>query len=329
MSQAGCNHNHSNDDSHGHSHASGLALNFSLAITVIFVIVEALIGLHARSLALVSDAGHNFSDALSLGLSSYAIWIAKKPANARKTFGYHRVAILAALLNSAALAVMSISIVASAWNSFTHPHAIDSGLMVWTAVGALVINTVIVFALHGGAKNSLNIRATYIHMATDVISSIVVATAAIAIHKTGLVVLDPLASLLIAGIIFVSCWNIIREATDILLEGSPRGLDVEKMIAAVEAIPHVQSLHDLHVWTVSDGLNYMSCHLEVDAAQTLAECAEITRCVNKLLESDFGIAHATIQVEQAGACLDSGASDDLYCLGQSPRNGHPHIEATV
>jgi cobalt-zinc-cadmium efflux system protein len=329
MSHSGCNHNHNHDDEHGNTHASGNALNFSLVITVVFVIVEAMIGLKARSLALVSDAGHNFSDALSLGLSSYAVWIARRPANSRKTFGYHRVAILAALLNSAALAVLSISIVAGAWSSFSHPHPIDSGLMLITAGFALVINTAIVFALHGGAKNSLNIRATYIHMATDVISSILVLTTAFIIHQTGLTIFDPIVSLIIAGIIFISCWNIIREATDILLEGSPRGLKVEKMVADIESIPHVQSLHDLHVWTVSDGLNYLSCHIEVDAAQTLAECAQITKEVNDLLRSSYSIAHATIQVEQAGACLDNGHSDDLYCGGKSPQHHSINAKATA
>jgi cobalt-zinc-cadmium efflux system protein len=316
------NRNHESCSHHGpgpHSHAQGLALNLSLAATVAFVAIEGGLGYRAHSLALMSDAGHNFSDALSLGFSAFAVWIARKPANSKNTFGYHRVAILTALLNSLALALISCGIVIQAARALADPAPIDSPLMLMVAAVALVVNTSIVWALHGGAKHSLNIRATYIHMATDVISSILVLAVAFAISRTHLTILDPLASIAIAILIFASCWKIVREATDILLESSPRGLDVKALVDRVQSLPHVQALHDLHVWTVSDGLNYLSCHIEVADTQSMAQCADITRAVNIVLRDEFGIVHSTIQMEMAGACDTSDEMDPLFCGGATPR----------
>ena len=327
-------HVHSPADAHADcNHGGGLtlmhgsALYLSLVATLLFVLIEAGLGYRAHSLALMSDAGHNFSDALSLGLSAYAVWIARKPADSKNTFGYHRVAILSALLNSAALAVISISIFLGAVHAIGHPSQIDSPLMLVTAAIALVVNSAIVWALHGGAKQSLNIRATYIHMATDVISSILVLAVAFAIQRTGLVILDPLASVAIAVIILISCVKIVREAADILLECSPRGLDVPSMVDTVMALPHIQAVHDLHVWTVSDGLNYLSCHIEVADTQTMAECADIMRAVNNVLLNQFGIVHSTIQIEMAGACDPGHESDPLYCGGTSPRAKNASVAA--
>ncbi len=310
----GCNHS-----ALGHSHSMGPALLISLIATVIFVAIEATVGYIAHSLALMSDAGHNFSDALSLGLSAYAVWVARRPANSRKTFGYHRVAILTALLNSAALAVIAVGIIFEAIHSFQHPVAINSTLMVWTAAIALVVNSAIVWALHGGAQHSLNIRATYVHMATDVISSILVVISALVIRQTGLTVCDPIVSLVIAAIIIVSCWKIVREATDILLEATPKGLDVDGLAAGIATLPQVRAVHDLHVWSVSDGMNYLSCHVEVADTHTMTECAVIMRTVNELLFSKFAIAHTTIQMEMAGACVNAESLDPLYCGGTMPR----------
>ena len=307
-------HDHASCGGH-HSNRHGSALIASLVVTAVFVAAEAVAGYLAHSLALMSDAGHNFSDALSLGLSAYAVWVARKPANSRKTFGYHRVAILAALVNSASLAVLSIGILWGALREIGHPAAINSPLMVAVAAVALVVNSGITWALHGGAQHSLNMRATYIHMATDVISSILVLIAAFIIKLTGLTVLDPCVSIVIAVIIAASCWSTLREATDILLEGTPRGLNVEAMVADVQALPQVTAMHDLHVWTVSDGLNYLSCHIEVAGKQTIAECAPILAAVNEVLLNKYGIGHTTVQVELAGLCVGAPESNKLYCGG--------------
>ncbi len=316
-------HNHGGDHSscggHSHSHTNqhGPALIASLIVTVIFVAGEAVAGYLAHSLALMSDAGHNFSDALSLGLSAYAVWVARKPANSRKTFGYHRVAILAALVNSASLAALSIGILWGAIREIGHPTAINSPLMIIVAAVALVVNSGITWALHGGAQHSLNMRATYIHMVTDVVSSILVLAAAFVIKLTGLTVLDPLVSIVIAAIIVISCWNILREATDILLEGTPRGLNVEAMVADVQALPQVTAMHDLHVWTVSDGMNYLSCHIEVAGRQTVEECAPILEAVNEVLLNKYGIGHTTVQLELSGLCIGATETNRLFCGGVS------------
>src|SRR5579884_4286823 len=218
MSSA-CGHDHSGDCSpgglyHVHGPLQGPMLWVSLAITLGFVAVEAVTGHFARSLALLSDAGHNFTDALALALAAYAVWVARKPANARKTFGYHRVAILTALFNSAVLILVALAILAEAWVRLRHPAGVNSTLMLWVAGAAVVMNTVVAWLLHGSAKNNLNVRAAFVHMAGDALSALAVLIAAIVVHTTRCPFADPLVSALIALFILYSSWGIVREASD-------------------------------------------------------------------------------------------------------------------
>src|SRR5579883_452708 len=212
-------HDHSNDHSHGglhhvHGPLHGPMLWVSLAITLAFVAVEVVTGLFAHSLALLSDAGHNFTDVLALGLAAYAVWVARRPANARKTFGYHRVAILTALFNSAALIVVALGILYGAWRHFAHPSAVNSMLMLWVAGAAVFMNTVVAAILRGSAKHSLNARAAYIHMAGDALSAFAVLVAAVVIKTVGWAYADPVVSVFIALFILWSSIGITREASD-------------------------------------------------------------------------------------------------------------------
>lgn len=317
-----CDHEHGHDHDHGghyhgpmhvHGSTSGPMLWASLGVTLLFVVFEAYFGWKANSLALMSDAGHNFSDALALGLAAYAVWIARKPANARKTFGYHRVAILTALFNAGSLIAIAVGILFEAIVRFQQPAALDENIMLWVAAVALLMNTVVAGLLHQHSHGNLNVRAAFIHMAGDALSALAVIIAAIALRYTHWLILDPIVSTLIAAFILWSSWGIVTEATDILLESTPKGVDVDDLIAAVRGVEHVVNVHDLHVWTVSDGLNFLSCHVEVDNERTMAEVDGLLLAINDLLAADFGIAHATIQTERQGACISASASDPIYC----------------
>lgn len=306
-------HDHAAGVAHVHGRTEGPVLWLSLIITVVFVLGEAFAGYVSHSLALLSDAGHNFSDAFALGLAAYAVWIARKPSNAGKTYGYHRASILTALFNAATLLVIAVVILVEAFTLFRHPQPVHGELMMWVAAVSVLMNTVIAALLRGGSGHSLNMRAAYIHMAGDALSAVGVLLAGWIVMSTGWVYADPAVSVLIAGFIAWTSLGVVRDATNVLLEGSPKGLDVEAMIDAMREVAHVQAVHDVHVWTVSDHLNFLSAHVEVSDARTMEECGEVIHAVNEVLFHRFGIAHATIQVESAGVCGDENRNDPLHC----------------
>lgn len=300
---------------HTHGATSGRLLWLSLGVTLAFVVVEAIFGLRAHSLALLSDAGHNASDALALGLAAYAVWLGRRPASPGKTFGYHRAAILVALANAAALVVIALAIFVSAWQAFHHPQPVQGTLMMAVAAVAVVMNTVIASWLSPHAHSSLNARAAYVHMAGDALSSLGVVIAGAVVHFTHWQYADPLVSVLIGVFIFYSSWGIITDATNVLLEGTPKGLDVDALAAAMRDTPPVQDVHDLHVWTVGDGIHFLSCHVVVPDDCTLPTASSIVGLLNTKLHEGFGIGHATIQVERVGCDNCRADRDTLYCAG--------------
>ena len=328
-SGADCSHDNHSCDGHnhgvgGHVHGptSGRTMWISLGVTLLFVVGEALAGYRANSLALLSDAGHNLSDALALGLAAYAISVARKPANAARTFGYHRVAILTALFNSVSLVVLALWIGVEAWQHFLHPEPVGSALMIWVALIAVLMNTVIAASLAGDAKHSLNSRAAFIHMAGDALSSLAVVIAGVVIHYTRWIYADPLVSALIAAFILYSAWGIIGDATRILMENTPKNVDVEKLVRAMKTVAPVCDVHDLHVWTVGDGLNFLSCHVALPQGTTLEQCAQVVGALNRKLRNEYSIAHSTIQTEVEGLCSMHGETE-LYCaLETHARNNH-------
>ncbi len=314
-------HSHGHDhahDAHGegahvHSQTEGPMLWLCLLITSAFVVVEAGAGYLSHSLALVSDAGHNFSDALALGLAAYALWISRRPASAAKTYGYHRATILSALVNATALLVIAALIVVEAVVVFRHPQRVQGVLMMWVAGASVLMNTVVAALLRRGARHSLNLRAAYIHMAGDALSAVGVLAAGWVVASTGWVYADPLVSVLIAVFIAWSSIGIVTDALNVLLEGTPKGLDLEGMIAAMQRVSHVVTVHDVHVWTVSDHLNFLSAHVGVDEARTMEECGAVIRDLKELLSRNFHIAHATIQIETTGSCCERADLDPLHC----------------
>lgn len=297
---------------HTHGPTSGRGLWLSLVVTLAFTVGEAISGWAAHSLALVSDAGHNLSDALALGLAAYALWIARRPATAEHTFGYHRATILTALFNAASLVVIALFIGLEAFQRFLHPEPVGDKLMIGVALVAFVMNTVIAMALAGDAKHSLNSRAAFLHMAGDAVSSLAVVAAGLTVHFTHWPYADPLVSLLIAAFIVYSAWGIVTEATGILMEGTPKDVDVDALIAGIKSVGPVCNIHDLHIWTVGDGVRFLSCHVGVPETFSLEECTALTKAINSRLHDDFAIGHATIQTEVEGLCQMT-EENALYC----------------
>ena len=291
-------------------------LRLSLLLTFGFVALELVVGLSAHSLALVSDAGHNMTDGLALALSWYALWIARKPASPTRTYGYHRVGILAALANAVTLMVIALFIFGEAFQLFLHPAAVQSGPMIAVALLAVLLNAGIALGLRKAAAHDVNLRSAYVHMAGDALSAVGVVVAGIVVHFTGWVYADPLVSVLIGLFIVYSSWGIVRETVNILLEGTPIGLNVDAMAAEMQAVAGVQGVHDLHVWSIADGMNALSCHVDVFETDT-SDAARVVRDIKLLLADRYHVSHSTIETE----CSDCPSSD-LYC--QLSKHGHDH-----
>lgn len=311
---------HHNCEHHSAAGMSEGRLKLSLLLTFGFVALEFIIGWRSHSLALVSDAGHNLTDGIALALSWYALWIARKPATPTRTYGYHRVGILAALANAITLIVIALFIFGEAFQLFLHPATVESGPMIAVALVAVVLNTAIALGLRGSAAHDVNVRSAYIHMAGDALSAVGVVVAGIVVHFTGWAYADPLVSVLIGLFIVYSSWGIVRETINILLEGTPNGLDVNTMAAEMQAVPGVQGIHDLHVWAIADGMNALSCHVDVREADT-SDAARVVRALKMLLAERYQVHHSTIETE----CSDC-PSQNLYCqLSKGdPEHTHSH-----
>jgi len=266
------------------------------AITFSFCLGEALVGYQSNSLALMADAGHNFADALALALSAFALWIATKPADNKRTYGYHRVGILAALVNAVGLAIMAVVIFWEAIQRLQSPEQVQSGPMIWVALLAIILNSGIAWWLFSAAKADLNIRSAYLHMLGDAIASFGVVVAGVIIVFTSWYIADPIVSIIFAMLVLWSSWSIFTESVQMLLEGTPAGMDLAKVELEIRNVTGVLNLHDLHVWTISSGLVACSCHILV-ADQSVSGGQKILQDVAHMLEHDFRISHSTIQIE--------------------------------
>ncbi len=305
---------------HGHAHAgssTGRLLGLAVALTLAFVAGEAAASWWANSLALLSDAGHNFADALSLALSWYAVRVARRTSDARRTYGYHRVGILAALVNAVSLVVISLLIFWEAVQRLRRPEPVQGGAMIAVALAAVLLNGVISFWLHGAAKHDLNVRSAYLHMLGDAVSALGVVAAGAVVVVTGAAVADPVVSILIGGLILWSSWGILSEAVNILLEAVPRGVDMTALEQDIRDVPGVQGVHDLHVWTVASGMVACSCHILV-AEQSVRSGQQVLRAVAEMLERRHGITHTTVQVEVEGC-----EPNDMYCTLRPAHEDHP------
>jgi cobalt-zinc-cadmium efflux system protein len=307
--QAHCHH-----DAHDLlARSDGRKLRAALVLTLVFVVGEAVAAYFAQSLALFSDACHNFADAAALGFSWYAVWIAQKPSHTGMTYGYHRVGILAALVNAVSLVVIALFIFWEAAERWRNPEPVNGWLMIWAAAAGIAVNATIGVWLHGSAAHDLNIRSAYLHMIGDALSAFGVVLAGVAVVASGTRLADPIASVVIGGLILWSSWGVLKESVNVLLEGTPAGLDMSAVERAISTVPGVLNVHDLHVWTVGPGVVACSCHVLV-AEQTIREGQQILKSVCDKLGHNFGINHTTVQVE-----VEGHETHDMYCtLKRSP-----------
>jgi cobalt-zinc-cadmium efflux system protein len=274
----------------------GRYFGVSVALTLLFVAGEAVAGYVSNSLALLSDAGHNFADALALIFSWYAVRAAQWPADSKRTYGYHRIGILAAVVNAASLVLIAVFIFWEAVHRILSPVPIQGGLMIGVAATAVLLNGLISIWLHAEGKHDLNVRSAYLHMLGDAFSALGVVVAGIIVVLTGQSIVDPLVSLLIGGLILWSSWGVLTEAINILMEAVPKGVDLPQVVQSIHQVLGVEDVHHLHIWTVASGIVACSLHIRV-GEQSALEAQRIQQAVAEMLEHDFGIAHSTIQIE--------------------------------
>jgi cobalt-zinc-cadmium efflux system protein len=304
--------------SHSHHSIAGRRLAFSLGLTVAFVAAEALAGGWAHSVALISDAGHNFADALALLLSWYGVRAALWPSSPARTFGYHRVGILAALANAASLVFIAGFIIWQAVLRLFHPQPVSGPVMIAVAAMAIALNAIIALWLHHSAKDDLNVRSAYMHMLGDAFAAVGVVIAGVIVTVTHNPIADPICSFIIGGLILWTSWGILTESVNVLLEGTPAHVDMDAMQKAIANVGGVLGVHDLHVWTLGSGVIACSCHILV-AEQSIRAGQQVLRAVADELEQHFHITHTTVQVEVEGC-----DPNDMYC---TMRAAHEHEHA--
>jgi cobalt-zinc-cadmium efflux system protein len=306
-------HSHADDrgfSPHFPEKVSARTMGTAVTLTLVFVVVEALCGWRAHSLALLSDAGHNLADAAALGFSWYALWISSKPSHHGMTFGYHRVGIFAALVNAVSLIAIALFIGWEALARIRRPDIANGAVMIGVAAAAILVNVLIGLWLHKGAAQDMNVRSAYLHMAGDAVSACGVVIAGVLVTTTRAPLADPIVSLLIAGLILYSSYDILNESVTVLLEGTPAGMDMPALIAAIKRVTGVLDVHHLHVWMVGPGVIACSCHILV-AEQSVREGQQVLRAVVHDVEHRFHITHTTVQVEVEGC-----DANDMYCMGQ-------------
>lgn len=269
-------------------------LVWALALAASYMVAEVVGGLLTGSLALLADAGHMLSDVAALALSLFALWLAQRPATDARTFGWHRVEILAALVNGTALVAIALVVVIEAVGRMGAPPPVAAGPMLAVASGGLAVNLAALAILHGGREGSLNLRGAWLHVLSDALGSVAAMAAATGLWVFGWRWADPLASIAIAILVAGSAWQLLRETMEVLLEASPRHIDVAEVRDALMAAPGVASVHDLHVWTITSGLVSLSCHVQ---SLEQVKDAELLADLQLLLRRRFGIDHATIQLE--------------------------------
>ena len=293
---------------------TGGRLRLALGLTLAILLVEFAGGLLSHSLALLSDAGHVLTDVFALGLAWFAVEQSRRPADQRRSYGYQRVGILAALLNSVALVVIVIAIAVEAVRRLMAPEPVHGGTVIATALAAIAINAFVILTLRTSGHN-LNLRAALLHVTGDVAASAGVVVAGIVILLTGWLYIDPILSLAIAALIAYGAWGIVRETVNLLMEGTPSEVDLAVVSNQITKTPKVMGVHDLHVWALSSDQLALSCHVVLDDI-SLADAEHVVRDLEHRLCDGFAIGHTTIQVESCHPCgeIHHGAGE----------HNHPH-----
>ena len=264
------------------------------AITTAFMVIEVVGGLLSNSLALIADAGHMFTDVFGLGLALVAIHLAARPATNERTFGWYRLEILAAALNAVLLFGVAAFILFEAWRRWSQPPDIESGLMLAVAIAGLVANAFSLWLLRQAQAESLNMRGAFLEVLSDLLGSAAVVVAAAVIAWTGFERADAIASAIIGLLILPRTWSLLREAVDILLEATPKGVDMQEVRRHMLGIAGVADVHDVHAWTITSGMNVLAAHVVLQAG---ADASGVLERVERCLADDFDIEHSTVQLE--------------------------------
>lgn len=294
-------------------------LKISLALTALYIAATFIFGLRAHSLALLSEAGHNLSDFAALALSFFAVWLQGRKPSDKRTFGYQRAGVLAGFVNALSLMVLAAWIAIEAIGRFLHPVAVEPHLMMYVAAAGVLMNGLIATLLWK-FSGDVNIRSVFVHMLGDTISTAAVIVGGFVIQLTGMSWIDPVLSLIISGLILWSSYGIVRETLHILLEGTPRGVDLDEIRSAMKSTPGVVNVHDLHVWSLTSQSHALACHVQV-TEMTLAECEAVLARINHEVRDHFGIHHTTIQLEVTDCPTVDGC-----CSPPEPMviDGHSH-----
>lgn len=283
-------------------------LQLSLLVTAAVAAAEFAGGFLSNSISLVSDAIHVLTDVIAIGLSLFAVMLATRSHAGIMTFGYHRAEVLAALANGISLAILSVWILYEAFQRVLIPRQIDAPIMLVAATVGLAGNLVVIFLLKGHAQKSINIQSAFVHVIYDTVSSVAVIITGVVVSYSGLVILDTVVAFLIAGLIARSAYTIVKGSTHILLEGAPRELDIQEVTDSLKKIEGVVDVHDLHVWTISTGMDALSGHIVV-RDQMLSQAGSLLAEINRLLSAKYRISHTTIQLENEPTVSFKRASD--------------------
>ena len=310
------------DHRHPHGHSHGLSspartdlgnarrLLIVFCLVAVYTVAEAVGGLLTGSLALLADASHMLSDVAALGIALMAIWLARRPASRRRTFGFYRAEVLGALINGVVLIVLAVFIAIEAFERFSEPHEILAGGMLLVATGGLVVNLVGLALLHGGHNHSLNVRGAWLHMMADTLGSLGAMISAGLIWRFGWTWADPAASVVIAALVLASAVALLRDTVRVLMEEAPKRLDPQLVGAAIEGVDGVCSVHDLHLWTIGSGREVLTAHVvhETTGERDRHLLAEL----RGVLSERFDLEHVTLQLERA-AC-QTGSCDEESCV---------------
>ncbi|QIH76035.1 cation diffusion facilitator family transporter [Macrococcoides canis] len=307
---------------HDHTHgANKKTLLISFIIITTYMVIEAIGGFLTNSLALLADAGHMLSDSISLGVGLLAFILGEKAADYSKTYGYKRFEILAAVFNGVTLVLIAIYIFYEAYQRFTDPPEVASTGMLIIATIGLLINILVAWLLMrgGDTKENLNIRAAFLHVLGDLLGSVGAIIAALMIIFFNWGWADPLASVIVAVLVLISGWRVTKESIHVLMEGTPKNVEIDAVIKTIESIPGVNNMHDLHVWSITSGKNVLSCHVVVDGTISVQESQEMLKTIEQKLE-DENIGHATIQMESD----NHPHKDSVMCKDDNMEHNHEH-----
>ena len=301
----------SHEHSHQHSHAINAesvnkAFIIGIVLNLAFVVIEFAAGFWFDSLALLSDAGHNLSDVVSLVLALLAFRLAKVKANERYTYGYKKSTILVSLLNAVILLVAVGAIVIESIHKLNNPAVVPGGAIAWVAGVGVLINAFTAFLFMKDKEKDLNVKGAYLHMAADALVSVGVLVAGIVISRTGWYIIDPIIGLIVAVVILISTWNLLHDSLRLTLDGVPTSIDSQKVVEAIRALPGVDDVHHIHIWAISTTENALTAHIVLKQPESMQEVKHLIR--HRL--EDFGIGHATLEFEVPGEHCEAVFAED-------------------